>query len=244
MDIVSKICPRQELGECRQWVEEIKKSQGLPTDFVEEILSGRQGLLGRCGGYTSGYSKDSQVVSGCLMGHLRAPSTQFVPALFLWANGLPNGARPRSLLEAFYLRRSTIPSPPSLPAVSPDSAVRQTGPATISVQKLLEIDLQDWPLHFTHENEWRVVEKEMRFLVDGSFYWETIRWYYRLTPNADGTYKLSWSYLLPMADPKPSDPSLNLTVDEKGEYPPNLSLTIFGKAESDQIIITDLQLTN
>lgn len=231
------------MAECQQWLEIIKNTQGLPDDFVAELLGGRQGLLGRCGGYADGYSKNSQVVSGCVMGHLRNPTKQFIPALFLWANGLPTGSMPRSIQEAFAIKHAAIQAEqPVQPTPLQAQQVSGTQATVIKGEALLEMGLKDWSLDFTHENEWRSTEKEIRFFYDGAPYWETVRWYYKLTKNPDGTYKLNWSYALPMADPKPSDPSIPFSITADNKYPANLVLSLFGNLENDRIIVKDIQI--
>src|SRR3989338_7008493 len=124
----SKICPSNRVAECQPLIERLKQGDpAVPADFLEELLSGPQGLLGRCGGYLKGFSKDSMAVSGCVMGHLRSPNIVFPPTLFLWAKGLPAGAKPRSLEEALKMKREAAPPPPPLtppPPPPPDTEHR------------------------------------------------------------------------------------------------------------------------
>ena len=211
----SKICPSNRLAECQTLIEKLKQGDpAVPSDFLEGLLSGPQGLLGRCGGYLKGFSKDSPAVSGCVMGHLRSPNIVFPPTLFLWAKGLPAGAKPRSLEEALKMKREAAPPPPPLTPPPPP-------PPDTEHRVLVEKRLAELGFEFRFVDEWKEVETAVETIRDGALHTITCNWSYKLTRNNNGSYAVEWRS-------DGNDGKLVFPVVDD-QYPKNLVLVMLDK---------------
>ncbi|MDZ4224573.1 MAG: hypothetical protein U1D33_01560, partial [bacterium] len=186
------ICPANKLAECQPLIERLKMGEpAVPADFLNALLEGPQGLFGRCGGYMDGYSKDSPEVFGCVMGHLRNPNIVFPPTLFLWAKGLPAGAKPRSLKEALRMKRETAPqAPPPLPP--PPAPPVPPAPPDPQHSVILEKRLADLRFEFRFVDEWKKVETIIETIRDGALHTVACDWSYKLTQNSDSSYTVEW----------------------------------------------------
>lgn len=210
------------MAECQGLIEKLKRDTPLPADFLDDLLAGGRGLLGRCGGYLSGYSKDSPVVSGCIMGHLRNPNIVFPPTLFLWANGLPTGAKPRSLNEALRMKREMTLPAPQPPPVPPVPPMPPPPPRNILVDK----SLADLGFEFRFVDEWKEVETVIEKIRNGSLHTIQCNWSYKLTQNGSGSYTVEWRW--------GNETGKLLFPVVENQYPKNLVLVLFGEAADIQ----------